>query len=352
MLFKHEDLVTEEIDVVKEAADLLNESVYLTEEESLLNVSTVPVCENKRLGTNIVAFSDIERLAEDFDASYLDAMQAVAEANEISMDELAVSVPEYEIIADPEIVNELSNVIIAPCNTNSVMYQICEAAFDIAVEEEDEELLEAVILNELSDELKLKAARKNLHQGATKGIGYQMMQRKYEEAKRNGASKEELADMEEKLKIAEKSGQKNVKRTRLMKFGMDKDTNASDDEKLAYKIGYYGGKAIKGQESLERGLKKAKEAIKNSWPVRKIAELLSSLKTKFQNAKNNMPSDPSQRTVFQKVLAAVASMIDKLSNLLNKKKSESGADNVEQTSEKSTGQFGFKGKYDPAAAGA
>lgn len=346
MLFKHEDLVTEEIDVVKEAADLLNESVYLTEEESLLNVSTVPVCENKRLGTNIVSFSDIERLAEDFDTSYLDAMQAVAEANEISMDDLAVSVPEYEIIADPEIVNELSNVIIAPCNTNSVMYQICEDAFDIAVEEEDEELLEAVILNELSDELKMRAARKHGQRLELKGE----MAMAYHAARKNGASKEELKDMEDKFKQAQQSTRRDLRRTRLSHYGAEHET---DPEKAtAHKINEISGKIVKGQESLERSLKKAKEAIKNSWPVKKIAELLSSLKTKFQNAKSNMPEDPSQRTVFQKVLAAVASMIDKLSNLLNKKKNESNADNVEQTSEKSSGQFGFKGKFDPAAAGA
>ena len=351
MLFKHEDLVTEEIDVVKEAADLLNESVYLTEEESLLNVSTVPVCENKRLGTNIVAFSDIERLAEDFDVSYLDAMQAVAEANEISMDELAVSVPEYEIIADPEIVNELSNVIIAPCNTNSVMYQICEAAFDIAVEEEDEELLEAVILNELSDELKMKAARKHGQRLASKSEGLLKMAHAYNVARKNGASKEEIKHMNDKWKQAVQSTRKDLRRTRLSHYGAEHETDP--DKAAAHSINEIGGKIVKGQESLERSLKKAKEAIKNSWPVRKIAELLSSLKTKFQNAKNNMPEDPSQRTIFQKVLAAVASMIDKLSNLLNKKKKEeSGADTVEQTSEKSTGKFGFKGQFDPATAGA
>ena len=339
MLFKQENLV-QEADPIQEAADILNESVYLTEEESLLNVDTVPVVENKRLGTNIVAFADIERLAEDFDATYLDAMQTVAEANEISMDELAVSVPEYEIIADPEIVNELNNVIIAPCNTRSYMYQVCEAAFDLAVEEDDEELLEAVILNELSHGLKMHAAEKNLNRIEKKGQGLGLLAAKYQEAKDNGASKEELKDMEDKIKQAADSTQKDFKRTRMSSYAAKHETDP--DKNAAYKVAAFGGGAIKGKEKLERALKNAKEAIKNSWPAKKIAELISSLKAKYQNAKNNIPSDPSQRTVFQKVLAAVASMIDKLSNLLSKKKD----DNVEvdNKGEKSSpGKFGFKG---------
>ena len=43
------------------------------------------------------------------------------------MDHLAVSVPEWKIIADPEIVNELSNVIVAPISDQNPIYQFCEA---------------------------------------------------------------------------------------------------------------------------------------------------------------------------------------------------------------------------------
>ena len=43
MLFKPEDLVTESYDPIQEAADILNESVYLDESESILAPMAVPV---------------------------------------------------------------------------------------------------------------------------------------------------------------------------------------------------------------------------------------------------------------------------------------------------------------------
>jgi hypothetical protein len=134
MLFRQEDL---HYDSIQEAADILNESVYLTEDESLSSPIAVPVVTNDRIGAHVVSFSDVERLAEDYGVDYIDAMQAIAEANEIEMDDLAVSVPEWKIISSPDIVNELANVIVAPISSNNLIYQFCEACIEAAVEEDD-----------------------------------------------------------------------------------------------------------------------------------------------------------------------------------------------------------------------
>ena len=143
MLFKQEDL--NRYDPIQEAADILNESVYLDESESILHPMAIPVVENARIGAHVVAFEDVERLAEDYGADYIDAMQAIAEANEIEMDSLAVSVPEWKIIADPEVVNELNNVIVKPISSNSAVYQLVEACIDAAVEEDEETVNESYI---------------------------------------------------------------------------------------------------------------------------------------------------------------------------------------------------------------
>ena len=134
MLFRQEDL---HYDSIQEAADILNESVYLTEDESLSSPITVPVVTNDRIGAHVVSFGDVERLAEDYGVDYIDAMQAIAEANEIEVDDLAVSVPEWKIISSPDIVNELANVIVAPISSNNLIYQFCEACIEAAVEEDD-----------------------------------------------------------------------------------------------------------------------------------------------------------------------------------------------------------------------
>lgn len=138
MLFKQEDLVAENYDPIQEATDIINESVYLEEDESITPVEYVPVVENKRIGANVVKFEDIDRITEEYSVSYLDAMEAVAEANEISMDELAVAVPEWKIIANPSIVNELANVVLTPANSNSDAYLFCEACVESLFEDDEE----------------------------------------------------------------------------------------------------------------------------------------------------------------------------------------------------------------------
>jgi len=165
MLFRQEDLNT--YDPIQEAADILNESVYLTEEEILSSPITVPVVENTRLGANVVAYEDVERLAEDYGVDYIDAMQAIAEANEIEVDDLAVSVPEWKIISSPGIVNELANVIVTPISTNSEVYRFCEACVNAILEDsENQEYYENLLLVETAKSKANKKARQRAEKSA------------------------------------------------------------------------------------------------------------------------------------------------------------------------------------------
>ena len=124
MLFKQSYLA---YDPIQEASNILNESVYLDESESILSAKAIPVVENSRIGAYVVKLEDIATFAEDYGMNYNDAMNAVVESNDIDMDHLAVAVKETTIMANPSIVNELANVVVTPIPQTDPVYQFTEA---------------------------------------------------------------------------------------------------------------------------------------------------------------------------------------------------------------------------------
>ena len=56
MLFKQSDLA---YDPIQEANNILNESVYLDESESITSAKAIPVVENTNIGAYVVRFNDI-----------------------------------------------------------------------------------------------------------------------------------------------------------------------------------------------------------------------------------------------------------------------------------------------------
>lgn len=101
---------------------ILDEAVYLSESEAALNPIAIPVVENTRIGAAVVNFSDVERLAEESCMDYFEAVDAIAEANQISVDSIAVAIDEARIIMNPELVNECHNVVVRPISENSDAY--------------------------------------------------------------------------------------------------------------------------------------------------------------------------------------------------------------------------------------
>ena len=102
--------------------DILGEAVYLSEAESALNPIAIPVVENTRIGAAVVNFSDVERLAEENGLDYFEAVEAIAEANELGMESIAVAVDEARIIMDPVIIDECHNVVVRPISEQSDAY--------------------------------------------------------------------------------------------------------------------------------------------------------------------------------------------------------------------------------------
>ena len=121
--------------VLDEAFSIMDEAVYLTEEESLLSPIAVPIVENSRIGMPIVNFVDVERISEERGISYNEAVDGIAYAN--NLDELAVAVPDYKLIIDPNIINEMNNVVLTPLPENDIVGSFTEECLDCWVESGD-----------------------------------------------------------------------------------------------------------------------------------------------------------------------------------------------------------------------
>lgn len=88
--------------------DILDNSVYLNEQETVIIPQNIPIFENKRLSINTVFYNDIENLNGDIDV----VLEELAEANNIDKDSLGVIVEDYRIIMDPSIIKAIPRYII------------------------------------------------------------------------------------------------------------------------------------------------------------------------------------------------------------------------------------------------
>jgi chemotaxis protein histidine kinase CheA len=146
MLFKPEDL-SYGYDPIQEAADILNESVYLDESESILSPMAVPVVEDRKYidGYN-VDFHFVKRISEDYGLDYIDSLDFIAESNGIRFEDIDMIVQESEIIMDPYSLSPLSNHIkIAPVNEQSFSYQYCELMLEAFLESGNMDILEMIL---------------------------------------------------------------------------------------------------------------------------------------------------------------------------------------------------------------
>ena len=147
--------------VLDEAFSIMDEAVYLTEEESLLSPIAVPVVENSRIGMPVVNFADVERISEENGISYNEAVESIAYANDL--DDIAVAVPDYKLIIDPNIINEMNNVVLTPLPENDIVGSFTEECLDCWVESGDVNYL--LPLLEISEKFAGKRIEASLERG-------------------------------------------------------------------------------------------------------------------------------------------------------------------------------------------
>jgi hypothetical protein len=319
--------------------------VYLEQDEVDAIPSTIPVIENSRLNTNIVKLSDVDKISESYCVDYFDAMQIIAESNDISIDDLAVSVPEWEIIADPDIVNELSNVVVAPINSNNQVYQFIEACIDATIEEDDESIFTEAcdeLLLELSDELIKRAAMKryqNIADNAQKmefirkygQKRFNPMSGRFEYSQRDanahahlrGKMREEARKGKRTLGRAAKimkdeeytrTAENNIRSSRPDDIKFNKII--ADEFENSSKMGYDNKSKLR---DIRNKLSVMKAKIKKDTPVKYIVQAISSLKKKYQEYKAKLDKVPDdQKNVIQKICSLIMKAIDKFNEYVQK----------------------------------
>ena len=276
MLFRQSDLA---YDPIQEANNILNESVYLDESESITSAKAIPVVENNTIGAYIVRFNDLSCFAEDHGVSYEDAMNSVAEANSIDIDHLAVAVKETTIMANPGIVNELNNVVVTPLPQTDAMYQFTEACVDAFIESGDTSYMDLLIEGSTIINDKDGNSLHYTHDGYAWKFdkdGHLITYRTV------GGRIDDAAD---RIKL-----DKN-------KTKIDIEYEHSKIKKLLKTIKYYG----------------------YNTPKERIAAALKALIIKYNEMVDNIPEDKSKRKWYQSLLKVIDTAIIKLTKFLNKR---------------------------------
>ena len=276
MLFKQSDLV---YDLIQEASNILNESVYLDESEAVVSAKAIPVVENSRIGAYVVRFNDISTFAEDHGMNYMDAMSNIAESNDIDMDHLAVAVKETTIMANPSIVNELANVVVTPIPKTDAMYQFTEACVDAFIESGDTSYMDLLVEGTTIINDKDGSSLKYTHDGYAWKFdkdGHLITYRTV------GGRIDDAAD---RIKL-----DKN-------KTKIDIEYEHSKIKKLLKTIKYYG----------------------YNTPKERIAAALKALIIKYNEMVDNIPEDKSKRKWYQSLLKVIDTAIIKLTKFLNKR---------------------------------
>ena len=155
MIYKQKDFMTE-YNIITESAAILDECVYLTEDESTTPINTIPIIENTRIGKILVNFSDLENLVEDYGIDYIDAISSIAKENNIDPNSISVSMTEMQYLNNFDIVNEFNDVALTQSTSAEAISLLVETAVQIGLDEEEYSYIENIDSLILESELLLE----------------------------------------------------------------------------------------------------------------------------------------------------------------------------------------------------
>ena len=283
MLFRQSDLASNPI---QEANNILNESVYLDESEAVVSAKAIPVVENNTIGAYVVRFNDISTFAEDHGVSYENAMNVIAESNDIDTNNLAVAVKETTIMANPGIVNELNNVVVTPIPKTDAIYQFTEACVDAFIESGDTSYMDLLVERSTIINDKDGNSLEYTHDGYAWKLGKDgyLFHDKDNHAVFYHTAGKRIQNAADRIKSDKV----------YAKFSMNNEH--SKIKKLLKTIKYYG----------------------YNTPKERIAAALKALIIKYNKMVKNVPDDPSKRKWYQSLLKVIDTAIIKLTKFLNK----------------------------------
>jgi len=269
---------------------ILENAMFLESGTSVITPKTVAVTENSAVQAMVVRFADIEALSEQYGCDYLEAMSAVVEANELDPNTFAVAVDEAEIIENPELMNELANVVINPQSENSFAYQFCEAMVDAWAESEEEAFLEAMVDDDVADKVLNELSFSDVKQKAGE----------YADKAKNAA--------------AGAAGQAKAK------GGQAVDWAKNNKVKTGLGVAALGGLAYGAKKLMDK--KKAGESFNPQTVLKQavgkdknwIGKKIASLRSLYQKwlSKANAEKDAGRASAFKRVAASIMNVIDAL----------------------------------------
>ena len=126
----------------KNALSILDEAVYLEEEEVAVDPRQIPVIMmNEDVG--VVDYNYVEQLTETFGCSIDEGLDIISETNNMLDKSLYVALQEYKAILDPSLITE--STVLIPISHDDLAYRFCEAAIDAYLESGDEGFLMAIL---------------------------------------------------------------------------------------------------------------------------------------------------------------------------------------------------------------
>lgn len=266
MLFTESDfIIGENTSEDKNFNDILGEAVFLDEEECALQPIAVPVVENTRIGALVANFSDIERLSEENNIDYIDAVYAVAESNDVNFGSIAVAIDEARIIADPELIDEVANVVVRPISENSDAYVFVDMLVEAYAKTGDVDFLNYLLEAEKADEGEQKAAAKAI----TKADG-------------DEGDKKEAEQVDGFL-------------AKIKKYAIDKPK-----EWIAERIAALNAKMVEYRQKLEAKKAEGKDLSIFQQILKKIASCIEWLTEKLTSAKRREAALAARKTAAEK----------------------------------------------------
>jgi len=134
--------IDENRDSYYDILDYLDEQVYLTEEESLISPYQIPIISLNE--QNFVHFDYIKQFSST-GSSIESIVDTLAESH--NLDNLSIALPEYDLLANPFLMESNINFELLPISEDSIAYQFCEACIDAFAESGDEEWLDYLLEN-------------------------------------------------------------------------------------------------------------------------------------------------------------------------------------------------------------
>lgn len=322
--------------------DILNESTYI-QPTLTFSPKMIPLMSLDE-DTQLIDYEYLRKMMSDIGVSLDEAKLVIAEANGIDASTIVTSIPEYEMILNPTLREDVGNFVLTNIPTTSDVYLLCEACVSLYEETMDETFLHLLMEDSSVDDMfnaikndptlspKERAAAYNSLVRVSKREEETAKRKeekaKEEEAKRAAALEQGKKDaVKKKEKIEELTKQQQEERANRGIF--HSISKAWDRQSNTTKNVIKGGVAAAAITGMGLGIKSHIDRLKRikaeaaNAPRTVLAKKIASLRGIYQNYLNRARMERSQhragifKTIASKILGVIDFLLKKLQHAVN-----------------------------------